>query len=95
MGFLIYRSCEYSAGTAVISLQEAEEGSMAFLALLKSHVFVIYVWRYKSQKEKWQGQGKPPQHLHSNLERQVVEKQDKDKCPSAPGLGSADIFHGI
>lgn len=35
------------------------------------------------------------QHLSSNLESQVVEKQDKDKCLSVVGLGSADIFLGI
>lgn len=49
----------------------------------------------RAEKEKWQRQGKAPQHLSSNLERQVVGKQDKDKCLSVTGSGSADIFHGI
>lgn len=35
------------------------------------------------------------QHLSLNPERQVVEKQDKDKCLSVTGSGSADIFHDI
>lgn len=43
----------------------------------------------------WQGQGKAPQHLSLNPERQVVEEQDKDKCLSVTGLGSADIFLDI
>lgn len=31
----------------------------------------------------------------SNLHRQMAERQDEDKCLSAAGSGSADIFHGI
>lgn len=57
-----------------------------------------WVARVKTQggKETWRRhRGEAYQHLSPNPGRQVVEEQDKDKCLSVTGSGSADIFHDI
>lgn len=81
------------------SPQEAKEGTMTFLAVvasLKSHVFVMYVCENTTAKKRSdKDKGRPLSTSIQIWRDRWWRKKNKDKCPSASGPGSADIFHGI
>lgn len=55
----------------------------------------LRAWKHEEEKRCDGDTGEAYQHLPPNPGRQVVEEQDKDKCLSVTGSGSADIFHDI